>query len=177
MIVILVCWFQFLGRELLQYDLVALQKGEIYRAYTGHFVHLSLFHLFGNIIAMGVTFFWLSFFCGVTWVATMLILGPLAISFLFLVFMPQLNWYVGLSGTIYALIFFGLLNDKKLNLEPKILLAALLMIRIYLQMAAPNEVSSYSELLGGKVIPESHAFGAIIGAFLGLFKYLVQHAR
>jgi rhomboid family GlyGly-CTERM serine protease len=112
----------------LQYDRIAIASGQLWRLITGHLVHGTPQHTLVNVlgVAMMVALFhrtysfrsWLIIVCS----------GMLCIDLGFWMLMPQLQWYVGLSGVLHAVLAAGTVAWWKT--EPKLLAALLTLIMI-----------------------------------------------
>ena len=77
--------------ESLPYDRAAiLASGEYARLVTAHFFHYDLAHLAWNLVGLA------------------LVAATVAVDLGFLVFEPQLAWYVGFSGVLHGLMAAGL---------------------------------------------------------------------
>lgn len=95
---------QLIGMETLQYQRLEILDGELWRLATGHIVHLGWGHALMNFVGLALA---LALFPGVAarldgvWIA----LGSaLAIDTGLLVFEPDIDWYVGLSGVLHGLL-------------------------------------------------------------------------
>jgi rhomboid family GlyGly-CTERM serine protease len=98
----------------LRYDRAAILSGEVWRMFTGHFVHFSLRHLVYDGAALGVAG-WIMERRGVPRFGWFCALAPWAISAALLVFEPQMRYCGGLSGLATgALVLLALegLSDR-----------------------------------------------------------------
>jgi len=86
-----------MGNAWFIFDRSAILQGEVWRMFTGHWVHFSMSHLLYDAIALGIAGFILEqksrwrfgIFCAV---------APWIISAALLVLEPELKFYAGLSG-------------------------------------------------------------------------------
>lgn len=116
------------------YDRAAILQGELWRAYTGHFVHFSTSHFLWDALILGVAIALLE-----KWKVpgrfAFLVLAPLAISLAMLVFEPNLEFYGGLSGIgIGAVTMLGLHGFRKAESR---WLPALILAAVTLKCATP----------------------------------------
>lgn len=146
--------------QLLRYDRGALLEGEIWRLLSGHLVHASLAHTGLNIA--GLVLIALLFPEPVAlwaWAWRLLFLA-LCISGLIFWRVPDLGWYVGLSGVLHGFFVLGFwwlfrTGDRLALVFLAILLAKLAWEHVY------GPISSNEELVGVPVLVEAHSYGAI----------------
>ena len=95
--------------ETLPYDRAAiLAGGEYARLVTAHFFHYDLAHLAWNLVGLAlVAALFAREFDLRGWIA-ILFASTVAVDLGFLVFEPQLQWYVGFSGVLHGLMAAGL---------------------------------------------------------------------
>ena len=95
--------------ETLAYDRAAiLAGGEYARLVTAHFFHYDLAHLAWNLVGLAlVAALFAREFDLRGWIA-ILFASTVAVDLGFLVFEPQLAWYVGFSGVLHGLMAAGL---------------------------------------------------------------------
>lgn len=153
-------------RDALQYDRHAIVDGEYYRLLTGHLVHLGWPHLLLNLA--GLALIWLLVgdrYNRLQWLAVLAGTAVL-IDAAFWYFLPELRWYVGLSGVLHGLLVAGaivLLSVRRV--EGIILLSAVSAKLVYEYLLGPMPGSTSS--VGGNVVTEAHLYGAIGGAIMG----------
>ncbi|MFI5403566.1 MAG: rhombosortase [Planctomycetota bacterium] len=142
----------------LRYERDALLDGQLWRALTGHLVHLSWGHLAANV-AVGALVVAL-FRRDLGWAAPLLCaLGVTLGLFLFLL---RLKWYAGLSGVFYGLVVYGALmasRRRRIWLLAVAAVAAKVIVDLFLGASA-----AAVEFVGGPIIVEAHLFGAVSGA-------------
>jgi rhomboid family GlyGly-CTERM serine protease len=164
---------QLLGasaRETLPYDRAAiLIGGEYWRLATAHLFHYDLTHLAWNLAGLAlVAWLFASEFDPRGWIA-ILVASTAAVDLGFLVFEPQLEWYVGFSGVLHGLMAAGLcawLWRKPDALT--VLVAVLFALKLgweHFMGALPFTAST----LAIAIIHEAHTYGAIGGAVAGLW--------
>lgn len=167
-------------RQALRYDAPAIAAGQWWRLLSGNFVHLGWWHLFLNEVGLLV----LVLLCpepltwGV-WLRRLLLLGlGMSLGLYFLV--PETRWYVGLSGVIHGLFVLGLGRQV---LQKDLIAAgclAYLVGKIAWEMVSGAPVSD-EQAIGGRVLVESHLYGAlsalIYGLIFGAFTRLESFGR
>ncbi len=150
------------------YERTAIGDGQWWRLLSGHWLHLSWYHLSFNLGAL--LLFTLVFHRLVPpclWLLT-LGTGALAVGGGLYLFSPQVGWYVGLSGILHTLWAVGAtrLVQNGERLIGKLLLAALAVKILWEQLAPPNR--DFEQVIGGMVIIDAHLYGAIAGLLLGV---------
>lgn len=149
----------------------ALAAREPWRLLTGHFVHLGFLHALLNCVALvliGRLFadrLQARVFFGILGIA------PILISILFLVAMPELHWYRGLSGVLHALFFAGCVGwiAATTGRARWLPIAALIGGTLKVLIEQPWDGSfPIHEVLRAAVVPQAHLIGAIVGTAAGL---------
>lgn len=162
--------------ELLRYDRSAIQAGQWWRAISGHLVHASVAHTLLNVaglVLIALLFpepmpLW-------RWAWRTMILS-LGISALIYWRLPNLGWYVGLSGTLHGLFVLGFwwLFRQGDKLAP-ILLLVLICKLMWEHFNGP--ITSNEELVGVPVLVEAHSYGALFAviylAIAALWQWLI----
>ena len=146
--------------EFLRYDRNAIEAGQWWRTLTGHLVHASFAHTLLNVaglVLIALLFpeplpFW-------RWAWRILVLSA-GISALIYWRLPNLGWYVGLSGTLHGLFVLGFwwLFREGDKLAP-ILLLVLICKLLWEHFNGP--ITSNEELVGVPVLVEAHSYGAL----------------
>lgn len=150
-------------RNALEYRRSAILHGQVWRLWTCSLVHLSWPHLARNLT--GLFLIWGLFarrHGERTWVAVLLG-SALAVGVGLLAFDPGLEWYVGVSGSLFGMFCAGALAEWEAR--PlyccTLLLGMGAVIAWTLQAGAlPGEAAG----LGGNVVPQAHLYGALGGA-------------
>jgi len=150
----------------LRYERSAIAAGEVWRLLTGHLVHLGWTHLAMNIA--GLLLVWLLVGAAFSIRHWLMVLGISIMledaSFWWL--SPGLDWYVGLSGLLHALLVAGALatavrGDRAGRTEALILLVLVTAKLAFEQFAGPLPGSEAS--VGGSVVVDAHVYGAAAG--------------
>lgn len=147
---------------LLRFERSAIGAGEWWRLLTGHLLHLGWSHLVLNLA--GLALVWLLVAPALRpmeWLA-LLGLSALGTSAGLLWFLPSLQWYVGLSGLLHAILTGGALAKARAgDREGWVLLAMVALKLLWEQAAGP--LPGTERAAGGAVIVDAHLFGALSG--------------
>lgn len=145
--------------QLLRYDRSAIAAGGWWRLLTAHIVHLDMHHLVLN--ELGIVLLWSLFaddYDPVEWCAIVLC-SALAISSGLWWLSPRVEWYVGVSGVLHAVMAAGAARHLARRTWDRWLLTLCLAAKL-----------AY-EQLGGRepplVVIDAHLYGALSGFALG----------
>jgi rhomboid family GlyGly-CTERM serine protease len=146
----------------LRYEREAVLDGEVWRLITGHLVHGSGRHLLLNeaaLVAIGLLL--ARDYSPAAW-ALVLVGSMAAIDLAFVLWEPQITWYVGLSGVLHGMVAAGAVAWWRRE-KPALALAisAVLVGKLaweYWQGALP--------LADLPVVAEAHRYGAVGGALV-----------
>ena len=161
------------GQQALEWQRDALLSGQLWRLVSGHLTHLNGRHLIMNLA--GVWMIWLFFLSRENAVALCLYRIPvlmIGVSLTLLACNPEVAWYRGLSGILHGLLVMALLRQCQTQRLTGGLLLALLSAKIVWEQtlgAAPGSEA----LIEGRVIVDSHLYGAIWGGII----WLLEHSR
>lgn len=151
------------GQELaaqLRYDRDALLAGEYWRALSGHLVHASLAHTGLNMA--GLLLIALLFpepIPLLAWAWRLLLLS-LGVSGLIFWRVPELGWYVGLSGVLHGFFVLGFWWLFRQGDRFSLILLLVLMAKLgWEHLYGP--ITSNEDLVGVPVLVEAHSYGAL----------------
>lgn len=175
---LIVAWGGEPWRVVLRYDRAAILNGhEYWRLITGHVVHADQHHLLLNLAGLAlIASLCRGCFSVRQWLIVLIcVLVAMDVGFLFA--MPELAWYVGLSGALHGVLAAGALRWWQIESR---WLAALLSAILVVKLAW--EQSQGALPLSGDltVIVNAHLYGALGGAvaaaLLMLRARLVRHS-
>jgi membrane associated rhomboid family serine protease len=178
------------AEHMLAFTAAGMQRGELWRLWTGHFVHYGSAHLWGDWLAFVV---WAALVEGESrraLGATLLIGAPLILLVLESA-CPALGEYRGLSAIDTALVvelillrgFVQVAGGSERGLGPWLTrqlgspvlrvvggfsLCALL-LKIAFEFHAGRAILAHDLGVGVKLLPEAHAVGALIGIGIGFW--------
>lgn len=169
LVIVLPCVLLAFGGEAvrvgLQYDRVAILDGQIWRLFTGNWVHLGWGHLAEDMA--GYVLLWLLFEQELPgWRCPVLItVGAIGVGLGLLLGDPELRWYVGISGALNTLWMAGaMLLMTKRDWLGWVLALFLVLKLVYEQSLGPLPWSVATT--GGPVVVDAHLWGALTGATL-----------
>ena len=166
-------WLAEAQSPLLRYQRDALQAGEWWRLWSGHWVHLGSSHLLLNLLGLGLIWALVGRAMSVwAWLLFVSMLAP-AISLSLYSWLPSLQWYVGLSGMLHGLLLIGALLLWWRGQAEAILLLLLLLAKLAWELWQGNE-QAMDDLIGARVISEAHLYGAACAAIYAAVMFAWQ---
>lgn len=149
---------------------------EPWRLWTGHWVHLGVWHWILNIAALALL---PEIFLRSTWKFFLILwfLLPLIVSISLWFFMPQLSLYAGLSGVLHGLyLAMALMAVCSFSIvERRVGWIVLVGICAKVGWEAYRGMSQTAELIGAPVILQAHQFGLAAGFFVWLVTKFVAY--
>jgi rhomboid family GlyGly-CTERM serine protease len=165
-------------RPLLIYDREQILAGELWRMFTGHWVHLSLRHLLLDVSAMALIG-WLAETNNRARFAILCLFAPILISLSSLIFAPDMHRYYGLSAlamTAWTFLAFRNLITRKLRVLSSAMLTAAV-AKILFELASANALFVPSHTPEIRVAVISHVAGTMIGALFAILPACVSQER
>jgi rhomboid family GlyGly-CTERM serine protease len=154
--------------EALVFDRQAVVRGELWRLVTGHWVHGDLKHLAWNLAAFVILGWMVERSISPSRLYTALLAGMCGVDICVWWFIPTLDLYCGLSGTLNTLLFVVLIDGwlKSRNMVfPLLMLAAI--AKIMFEMVISSAVFTHTTWPS---VPQAHLAGALAAV-------LVVHCR
>jgi rhomboid family GlyGly-CTERM serine protease len=148
-------------REALRYERVAVLRGEYWRLLTGHLIHGTTQHLLLNVLGLGVI---AALFPREFSVRGWLFIALASMSVIdlgFVLWEPQLEWYVGLSGVLHGLLAAGAIGWWRHESKG---FAAVLSVVLVGKLAWEQWRGALPLSGDMPVIVDAHLYGAIGGA-------------
>lgn len=151
----------------LEYDRQQILFGQVWRLWTGHFVHSHLTHMALNGVSAVAMY---SLFMTRIKPLELVICGavfPLLISVALLMFYPGLEWYNGLSGLLHA--YAGYVCMRFASSQSKLYWLGLAMLWAKVLSEAWRASAGYQgELAGMTIVTQAHLVGAALGTLSGV---------
>jgi rhomboid family GlyGly-CTERM serine protease len=151
----------------LRFDRDAILHGQWWRIISCNVVHLGWPHLLLNLA--GLILVWLLFrqtLATRSWIFVTLA-SATSVGCGLLMFDPELQWYVGLSGVLHGLFAAGLVAALYAGNRGDWWLLALFVAKLTWEQLVGTMPGS-AEIAGGTVIVNAHLYGAIGGALTAL---------
>lgn len=152
-------------QQLLAYQRHNLADGELWRLLTGHMLHSNGYHLLlngGGLLVIMLLHAGYQRQLALLW---QLLFNACVIGCLLYWFQPDMQRYVGLSGVLHGLLFFGALLDIKTGKTGGILLTLGILAKIaYEQYQGPD--ATLGQLIDATVAINAHLYGVLSGALL-----------
>ena len=159
--------------EFLRFERSTIAQGHWWLLLSGNFVHLGASHLWMNMagLALVVALVW-QHFSASQWVLIILI-SSIVVGIGLWRFNPEVQGYVGFSGTLHGLILAGCLADIRIYPRSAATLLILIIGKLTWEQfmgALPGSES----VAGGSVLVDAHLYGAIGGAAVGLLLLAIR---
>ena len=152
--------------SVLRYDRTAIGAGQWWRLVSAHSVHADAHHFALN--ALGLVLVWSLFaaeYRAFEW-TLIVVLSALAIGLGLWWFDPQLQWYVGASGVLHAVMAGGCVRRLEQRQWDRWILTGGLTLKLAFEQSWQ---ASGNRLLSGDlpVVIDAHLCGAVAGALIG----------
>ena len=169
---------QLIGPEYFRFEREWLERGELWRPISAHWVHVGWMHLFLNGLSLVVCVSLTTPGWSIRrWLATTLVMGAV-ISILLILNNPEVGDYAGHSGILYGLYVLGGVSLFARDRLVAVLIVAAIVIKILMEQFSFYDFNTGS-LIGARVIVDAHMYGvltAIVIALLGT-TYTMNQAR
>lgn len=153
------------GSSELRYDRADILHGQIWRVFTGNFVHANWRHLAADMAGLALWTALASYLETRRSYLILLVGTGLGVGLGLLLLDPHVGWYVGLSGVLHGLFAASgiRLLSRKEWLGGFSLLAALTLKILWEQRYGDLGTA---QLLGIPVLVDAHLYGAVTGAVI-----------
>ncbi len=162
------------AQELFQFQREGLAQGQLWRLFTGHFIHLGWPHALMNLAALGLLVYLLADGLEAASLLGLIVASSLAVDAGLWFLQPELEWYVGLSGVLHGLFAGLLLLQWFCRRERYLWLILLLSVKLGWEgMTGPLPMTA--DLAGGPVVTVAHLYGALGGVLGAISVILVMN--
>lgn len=158
---------------MLAFDRFALQGWETWRLLTAALVHTNAMHLLLNVV--GLALLWAlhgDYYLPGRFLRVLLFCSVVTSSCLYFL-SPQLIWYVGLSGALHGLFFWGACVDIRMGLLSGWGLVIGGAIKVGYEQLGGN-TADIAQLINAEVAIDAHLYGAISGILLSFLMPVVK---
>lgn len=156
----------------LMFDRDAINEGQIWRLFSGHFVHLSMSHLLGN--ALGIVL--LAYIAGrslnnlvgillLAWCVVVVGIGLYG-------YADYLDYYVGLSGVLHGLLLVAPFVSPFYS---RVIAGCFLLVivsKVVWEQSSWYDDMAMAGMIGGRVEVNAHLLGVIAGLIFLLVYYV-----
>ena len=151
----------------LRYDRAGITSGEYARLLMGHGVHLGTSHYLLNIAGLVLVWFLVGkAFSPSQWSAIITAnIVVMDLGFWFL--MPELDWYVGLSGLLHGILAAGIAGIWRSRRMEALIIASIVVLKLGYEVFV-GPVPGSGDMAGGDVVTAAHLFGAVGGIIAGM---------
>lgn len=161
--------------DLFFYQRDAIETGQYWRLFSGHFAHLNHLHLIINMVAWIVIFLLGSGVLSCHKWLVLLAVYPLAISLLFYFFMPAVTFYGGLSGVLHGILLTILFSWAKQGSRMALLASVAVIAKVLYETFFQDSFMT-DQLLSIEVVTEAHFFGAVTALSLAAISILTPQS-
>lgn len=159
------------AQELFQFQREGLAQGQLWRLFSGHFIHLGWSHALMNMAALGLLVYLLADGLEVASLLGLILASSLAVDAGLWFLQPELQWYVGLSGVLHGLFAGLLLLQWFCRRERHLWLILLLSVKLAWE-GATGPLPMTADLAGGPVVTIAHLYGTL-GGMLGAISVIL----
>ena len=159
-----------------RFDRKYVEQGHYWLLLSGHVVHFNWAHWVLNMTGLGIVAFFFSPHASIRQWLSVILVSMLIISVAIVFWVPDIRTYVGLSGVLHGLFLYGALREIRFYPVSGYVLLAVLVAKLaweFFNGALPGS----EEMTGGRVLTESHLFGAIGGVLVWSFETILHLAR
>ncbi len=147
-----------------------VEQGHVWLLFSAHIVHLNWSHWLLNMAGLAIVAFFFSSHAGLKqWLAVLFVSASI-INIGLWWWMPELRYYVGLSGVLHGLFLYGALREIRFYPLSGYVLTTVLVAKLtweFFNGALPGS----EDMTGGRVLTEAHLLGAIGGVLVWLFEW------
>ncbi len=146
-------------------------QGEVWLLLSGHIVHLNWSHWLLNMAGLAIVAFFFSAHATFKQWFIVIVVSSSVISAGIWWGMPELRYYVGLSGVLHGLFLYGALREIRFYPVSGYVLTTVLIAKLvweFFNGALPGS----EDMAGGRVLTEAHLLGAIGGILVWFLEWI-----
>ncbi len=146
-----------------------VEQGQVWLLFTGHIVHLNWSHWALNMAGVAMVAFFFSAHATVKQWLAVIFVSAIVINIGLWWWMPDIRFYVGLSGVLHGLFLYGALREIRFYPVSGYVLTVVLVSKLFWEFfngALPGS----EDMVGGRVLTEAHLFGAMGGTLVWMIE-------
>ena len=160
-----------------RYDVALIDGGDYWLLLSGNIVHLNWTHWALNMAGLSIVAFFFSAYGSILQWLFVFAVSAVFVGCGLYWFTPDVSTYVGLSGALYGLFIFGSLREIRFYPTSGYVLTVVVVGKLTWE-SIYGPLPGSEELTKGRVVTDSHVYGALGGGLavllMWLFDQLVQ---
>lgn len=149
-------------------------QGDVWRLFTGNFVHFGWAHSLMNLAAFMIFAFALANVFSVARFIGLILFCCTTVGAGIYFLNPEYATYAGLSGAIHGFFVAGLLANKRHAFWLNGVFIALLFGKVILEHQTNYQATELQSLLPVEVAYDAHLYGAIAGLIYGICHWVIN---
>ncbi len=148
-----------------------VERGDVWLLFSGHIVHLNWSHWLLNMAGLAIVAFFFSAHATFRQWFFVIVVSASVISAGLWWGMPEIHYYVGLSGVLHGLFLYGALREIRYYPTSGYVLLMVLVAKLgweFFNGALPGS----EDMAGGRVLTEAHLLGAVGGTLVWLLEWI-----
>jgi len=162
--------------DLWRFNRDVVEQGSVWLLFSGHIAHLNWSHWLLNMGGLSIVAFFFSAHASYKQWLLVVVFSASVISAGLWWWMPEIHYYVGLSGVLHGLFMYGALREIRFFPASGYVLLIVLVAKLsweFFNGALPGS----EDMAGGRVLTEAHLLGAIGGVTVWFFEWLAALTR
>jgi len=177
-ILLLSAYLQFSGQvPSWRYDRALIDGGDYWLLLSGNMVHLNWTHWMLNIAGLTIGIYFFGSYGSVFHWLSVIFISAVFVGVGLYWFNPEVTTYVGLSGVLHGLLIYGGVRETRVYPASGYMFLLILVGKLIWEIIY-GVMPGSEDLIDGRVVTDSHLYGAIGGALatvlLVLFDQLVK---
>ena len=159
--------FSAISFPVLSLERIKVADGEVWRLFTGNFVHFGWAHTLMNLAAFFLCAIAILNSLSIKQYVSLILFCCITVGVGVYYLNPEYETYAGLSGAIHGFIVAGLMLNKRHNAWINGVLVLLLFGKIFHEHQTHYQANDLQALLPVPVAYDAHLYGAVAGLVFG----------
>ncbi len=158
-----------------RFNRVLVEQGNVWLLLSGHIAHLNWSHWILNMAGLAIVAFFFSAHADFKQWLMVIVVSASVISAGIWWSIPDIQYYVGLSGVLHGLFLYGAIREIRYYPTSGYVLLVVLIAKLmweFFNGALPGS----EDMAGGRVLTEAHLLGAIGGVLVWLIEWAKEKA-